>query len=398
MIHIALPVLDDTEGFFVLWAQLQQQKTPYCLWVCVNQPEFWWEDPTYMARAHANVQLLHTLQRWCDPRMCILDRASPGHGWPVGKGGIGWARKVLFDAIMAVANKTDWIVSVDADTQIEATYLSAVDQLSTTPWRAAVIPYWHRESQDAVTTWAGMVYEIYLRVYRLQLIVAGAQCTVTPLGSAFAVRVDTCQQVSGLTPKTAGEDFYFLQKIAKHTPIKGAIATVVYPEMRRSDRVVFGTGPAISDICQGHITPYPLYPNAIWRDISETLRHFTALFKEELETPMSAWLRIQLNTDDLWGPLRKNFRTEDRFVRACHHRVDGLRIFQYVRHQWSLWNQRCPLVLRDVLPDLVWPKAVENYLGRPVLGLSVSELRELRLLLFEVEWGLTAQEPYSAKK
>ena len=46
---------------------------------------------------------------------------------------------------------------------------------------------------------------------------------------------------------------------------------------------------------------------------------------------MSTFLRQQLKDDDLWGPLRKNFKTRELFVHACQERVDGLRILQFLK-------------------------------------------------------------------
>ena len=47
---------------------------------------------------------------------------------------------------------------------------------------------------------------------------------------------------------------------------------------------------------------------------------------------MTSFLRQQLDTDDLWEPLRRNFRTREHFVHACEERVDGLRILQYLKN------------------------------------------------------------------
>jgi hypothetical protein len=384
MIQIALPVLDDTAGVYRLLADLDAQPLPYQLWICVNQPDHWWDDPALRLRAIRNQDLLAALYRHARPHIRILDYSSPGRGWPFGRGGIGWARHVLIEAIMAQAEASDWVLSIDADTRIDPTYLSAVAALQNTAWQAAVIPYWHMESSSVETTVAGSLYEIYLRLYRLQLITAGAQFCVTPLGSAFAVSVEVCRKIGGLTPKPAGEDFYFLQKIAKHTPVKPGISTVVYPEMRRSDRVLFGTGPAIMAIESGAVADYPLYPNALWADVCKTIATFPRLFEKNETTPMSAWLQKQLKTEDLWTPLRSTFKTQNRFVNACHQRVDALRIFQYLRQQWTSWTGHRRVVLRDGLPSTAL--AIEpKFYDKVPAEMSLSELRLLRLQLFDIE-------------
>jgi hypothetical protein len=385
MLHIALPVLDDLDGVIQLLDDLEGQVTPYQLWICVNQPESWWQDPVLMKRAQRNQDMRNCLHRWNAPNLHILDHSSPGCGWPAGKGGIGWARKVLIDAIMAVAPPRDWIISVDADTRVSPNYLTAVHTLQSTKWRAAVIPYWHRESDNKETSIAGSLYEIYLRIYRLQLIAAGAQFHITPLGSAFAVEVGVCQKISGLTPKAAGEDFYFLQKIAKYTAIKDTVDTVVYPQMRRSDRVIFGTGPAITDIEAGRLADYPLYPNILWSDVRNTIADFPKLWERNQPTPMSQWLEKQLKTEDLWTPLRQTFKTQDRFINACHQRVDALRIFQYLRQRWETWEGERRLPLREVLPETALKSIDSDFQHQHPSGLSLGDLRRLRLQLFDCE-------------
>ena len=46
---------------------------------------------------------------------------------------------------------------------------------------------------------------------------------------------------------------------------------------------------------------------------------------------MTQFLRDQLKRDDIWQPLRKNFKTRELFVHACQERVDGLRILQFLK-------------------------------------------------------------------
>ena len=76
---------------------------------------------------------------------------------------------------------------------------------------------------------------------------------------------------------------------------------------------------------------YPLYPYEGFDAIAETYSMFPHLFYEDIETPMSQFLHEQLKTDNLWGPIRKNFKTMDLFVHSCQERVDGLRILQFLK-------------------------------------------------------------------
>lgn len=76
---------------------------------------------------------------------------------------------------------------------------------------------------------------------------------------------------------------------------------------------------------------YPLYPVEGFQAVADTYALFDKLYDEDVETPMSDFLRQQLKTGNLWQPLRKNFKTRDLFIHACQERVDGLRILQFLK-------------------------------------------------------------------
>ncbi len=65
-----------------------------------------------------------------------------------------------------------------------------------------------------------------------------------------------------------------------------------------------------------------------------TTEAFPDLFTAPVETPLDGFLQEKTNTADPWQPLRENHKTLDRFVRACHERLDGLRILQYLKAEY----------------------------------------------------------------
>jgi hypothetical protein len=48
---------------------------------------------------------------------------------------------------------------------------------------------------------------------------------------------------------------------------------------------------------------------------------------------MTSFLKSVFKTDDLWNPLRENYKNEEQFIRACHSKVDGLRILQFLKEE-----------------------------------------------------------------
>ena len=116
-VHIAIPVQDELECLpACLDALRRQEGVRFVTWLCVNQPEAWQHEPDRRPVCEANQACLHLLADVTDLDLRIIDRSSPGRGWPPKRSGVGHARKELMDAICAEAAPRDIIVSLDADT------------------------------------------------------------------------------------------------------------------------------------------------------------------------------------------------------------------------------------------------------------------------------------------
>jgi hypothetical protein len=160
----------------------------------------------------------------------------------------------------------------------------------------------------------------------------------TALGSAMVVPVWACKAVSGITPVKNGEDFYFLQKLRKFRPVLTWNTEKVFPSGRLSDRVDFGTGPALNAGIQGNWKSYPIYHHTLFDKVKETFDLFPELYKQNFATPMTDFLNSQFKSDDIWSPLRNNYTDIFRFIHACECKVDGLRILQFLRASFDLSN------------------------------------------------------------
>ena len=117
MLYLALPVLNEFKNLPALMASLKNQRhKDFKLIVCVNQYDHYWEDDSKRAVCEDNRKSIEFWQRVKDFKVQIIDRSSKGKGWPVKKGGVGFARRVIMDNIAAGAEPDDVIVSIDADT------------------------------------------------------------------------------------------------------------------------------------------------------------------------------------------------------------------------------------------------------------------------------------------
>ena len=391
MIHIALPVLDEYANLPLMINALGGQSLQdYQLYVCINQLERWWDDDSKLRICHDNQASISYLKSLNDGRINIIDKSSKGKGWQGKVSGIGWARKTLMDQISVNAKPNDLIISLDADTLFSPEYLESVlHNVRMNPSAAAFsIPYYHNLTGDEPLDRAILRYEIYMRAYAINLWRINNPYCFTALGSAIALPVWAYGAIRGITPKHSGEDFYFLQKLAKYGRIVHWNRERVYPAARLSDRVDFGTGPALIKGIAGNWDSYPIYPMELFRRVRETVECFPSLYETDIPTPMDDFL-VTRKYGLPWEPLRKNARTLKQFVRSCHEKIDGLRILQFLKAAHSLYPTRDEDALAELMKQLEKEEAIKfrmNILTNFDFSISpVHLLDSVRNLLDEVE-------------
>jgi hypothetical protein len=333
-IFVALPILNEPELLPRFMNCLSRQTfSDYTLFACINQPDEWWEMPDRRPVCENNLQSIKYLEICRFTDVIILDKCSPGNGWKGPKHGVGWARKTVMDEISRVAGKDDIILSLDADTIFREDYLRSVSEnFRDNPDAVALsVPYFHLPADDTAAYRAILRYEIYMRYYAINLWRIGSPYTFTALGSAMACPVWAYRAVGGMTPKMSGEDFYFLQKLRKYGRMLFHNREKVYPEARFSERVYFGTGPAMIKGDTGDWSSYPVYSVKFFDEIMETYRLFPGFFEKTINTGITGFMKVLCREDDPWRPLRENAKDDRQFVRACHEKFDGLRILQYLK-------------------------------------------------------------------
>ncbi|WP_018274021.1 hypothetical protein WKI13_16750 [Teredinibacter turnerae] len=167
------------------------------------------------------------------------------------KQGVGLARKIGCDLAAALFEKrrlnTPWIHSTDADTHLPENYFSPPDH--SINCGAQVFNFRHLGNHaDPDCAEATHIYEQHLNYYRDGLSWAGSPYNFSTLGSSLAIHAETYAQVRGFPRKAGGEDFYLLNKAAKLQPIAERQEITLQISARHSDRVPFGTGPAVAKI------------------------------------------------------------------------------------------------------------------------------------------------------
>ncbi len=347
---IALPLLGESAMIPQLFGCFSEQKYKnYTLVVCLNQPESWHSRPDKSFYCLDNIKTLKLLKNQVGFALEVLDFASESKGLSDKQSGVGWARKLVMDYINTKAKDEDLIVSLDADTTFSPDYFdSIVSNFKNHHQSIALsVPYYHALTEDDNLNRAMLRYEIYMRYYAVNLWRIKSPYAFTALGSAMVIPVKSYRKVSGISPVKSGEDFYFLQKLLKSGNLNCYNPEKVYPAARLSDRVGFGTGPALIKGISGDWSSYPIYQASFFDEIGETYQKFPSLYLKDVYTPMSDFLEEVFKEKNFWLPLRKNSKNQQQFIRACHQKVDGLRLLQYLKTRQKTTNLTNEAILTD---------------------------------------------------
>lgn len=279
----------------------------------------------------------------------LIDKSSKGKGWKGKHFGVGWARKTAMDAINSIAKPEDVIISIDADTHYPPEYLESVkDLFMKNPDKIALSnPYYHKLTGEENLDRVILRYEIYMRNYSLNMHRINNPYKFTALGSAIAVPVWAYRKVGGITPHKSGEDFYFLQKLRKSGELILGNDVKVYPSARKSDRVFFGTGPAVIKGLQGDWSSYPVYHYSLFDKVHETYGSFEDLYKRDFSVPMSEFLQSVFREKSFWQPLRDNSANAEKFAEACMQKIDALRILQFLKSGQNKLEIKDELCLKE---------------------------------------------------
>lgn len=374
---------------------LAQSYCNFRLFVCINQPDDWWYLREKEAICHDNAISLEILRHHHEIPITIIDKSSPGSGWKGKHQGVGWARKTVMDAINSVASRDDLIVSIDADTWYPPDYLASLaENLKLNPDATAfAIPYYHELTGDERTDRAILRYEIYMRYYSLNLWRCYLPYRYTAIGSAMAAPVWAYRRSGGITPHISGEDFYFLLKLSKIGRIVTWNREKAFPAARFSDRVLFGTGPAMIRGDSGDWCSYPFYDPKHFDLVSETYNSLDIAQTGEINNQFISFLNELFKTDDLFAPLRSNHTNQGRFIKACIERIDALRILQYLRKFGTSLNQREEEILNTYLRDyfgIILPQDFSfTYSTTSQINILRDQLAEMETQYMVNEWNRT---------
>ncbi len=216
-------------------------------------------------KIHENLELLKLLQQGkipsianCNLNLAWIDASTVGQEAPE-KGGVGWARKVGCDSLLMLKmaghesdKNTDWpelLIFLDADSPVAQGYLERIVHASKEQEFGAWSWNWHhRRTGEKRLDQAIDFYEKYLESYYQGLKYAQSPYAYRVMGSTLVCRMAAYVKAGGMRAIPGGEDFYFLQALAKVVRVLNCDEVLVFPAARCSDRVPFGTGPRLRQI------------------------------------------------------------------------------------------------------------------------------------------------------
>ena len=299
-------------------------------------------------------------------KLAWVDAASAGLEMPVKGGGVGLARRIGLDLALSRLDGLDGLdndpllVCLDADTLVQPDYLPAlVRHFRQSACGAAVIPFCHQHGPTAESDRIITRYELFLRGYVLGLSLAGSPYAFHSVGSAMACRASAYVKIGGMNSRSAGEDFYFLQQLARTVGVEQLAGTVVYPSPRSSHRVPFGTGRSVSRMLANGEREQLFYHPACFRVLGAWLALVAdqpdadGPFLRERAGEISPCLGefLDLNRfEEIWRKLRRNNPGQNALLKAFHGWFDGLKTMKLIHHLSAEPFPRCGP--EDALVDL----------------------------------------------
>ncbi|MDA8414877.1 MAG: hypothetical protein M0023_13940 [Desulfobacteraceae bacterium] len=286
-------------------------------------------------------------------RLAWVDAATPGLEMPSKGGGVGLARRIGLDLALARVEQQGGpiLVCLDADTLVRPDYLAALrEHFAASRCGAAVIPFQHQRGPSPESDRLITRYELFLRGYVLGLSLAGSPYAFHSVGSAMACRADAYLKIGGMNSRSAGEDFYFLQQLARTVGVRQLAGTMVYPSARASHRVPFGTGRSVSRMQANGERDQLFYHPACFRLLGAWLSLVAArpgadgrsLRERAGEISPCLGEYLDLNRfEELWGKLQRNNPGREALLKAFHGWFDGLKTMKLIHHLSAGLFPRC---------------------------------------------------------
>ncbi|WKN44000.1 glycosyltransferase [Tunicatimonas pelagia] len=311
--EILIVINSSTDECSTVLERNRESKQQITQWIEQEQPSF------------LSCQIIH------------VDDLSPKHA------GVGLARKIGMDEALRRFISVGYdglIMNLDADCLVSANYLQRVEQAWLAQHPAVVTSYFEHDLSQIEQTelQQGIIhYELFLRYYISGLRYAEFPYAFHTVGSCMGCRASTYALSGGMNRRKAGEDFYFLHKVAPLGKLAKVTAATVYPSARTSNRVPFGTGKAQLDWLSHSSRHHALYHPQSFDDLKTFLTqihhryHHDINHAEPFPPSIQGFLQSQ-DFDQVWHQLLTNTRSWPVFRQRFFAWWDGFRVLKYIHY------------------------------------------------------------------
>ena len=279
-----------------------------------------------------NISYLHNTSG-CD--ILLVDREQSAIATNYG---VGLARKIGCDvALQLYAQsqiKSRWLYSSDMDVQLPTCYFDSVEQHK--PSSVALLyRYRHMPSGNKKLDNAMQHYQSYMDHYRDQLAQLGSPYAWTALGSILAFTMLDYAKIRGFPKRSAGEDFYLLNKLSKIGRVGHLEHCELLIDTRLSTRVPFGTGTRLQQLLQGGSLPD--HSSGFTR-LGQWFAQWQLLAEGAAITDLALEQAVRQYVLDagaqMWLQQARQVAKNDvkLYINSLHRSFDAIKTLQFIRH------------------------------------------------------------------
>lgn len=290
--------------------------------------------------------------------------------------GVGLARKIIMDEAVrrfeSISHAKGIIAAYDADCTCEANYLVTLEEFFQQHPQAngCSIYYEHHpdEEYDLQIYQAVYEYELHLRCYIDALRWCGLPHAFQTIGSSMAVNHKIYQQQGGMNRKKAGEDFYFLHRIIPLGEFGDLTTTTIYPSIRPSDRVPFGTGKAVNKwlgekkqftyhpACYPPLRSFTDLVPQLYKVGNETISHLL----NQIFPPLAEFLNEQGFEKEI-ERINTQSTSEERFIKHFYQWFNGFLVMKYLHFIRDHYYEMIPVKIaaKEIL-EFIAPTATSE--------------------------------------
>lgn len=265
------------------------------------------------------------------------------------KEGVGYARKYGMD--YALKGGSSVISCLDADTLVSENYLAELsffyDKVQKKPpkYGLALTQFTHQKAETLELQEAIDMYEKYMKDHSQKLKREGTPFFPVALGPTLVCSADMYVASGGMPKKLSGEDFYFLQSCIKTSLQQEReilfLHSVVYPEPRLSDRVLFGTGPKLKGVLTGEDS-IVFHKDSSYKMIGDFINFMQEWIKKEnlignlsnqvFDTFPTLWYFLESESFfSVWLSIYENNKnSKQKLLISFYTWFDGLKIIRFI--------------------------------------------------------------------